>query len=72
MTLSWIVAWIIPKIISRSLEGHSEILHALMIGGSDKENDDYDSNTFRTLAETVNEVFWVSDPTGIQMQYVSL
>ncbi len=71
MTLSWIVAWILPRIISRSLEGHSEILHDLMMGGSNKNDDDYDSDTFISLAETVNEVFWVSDPTGIKMQYVS-
>ena len=74
IVLSWGAAWIIPKLLSESLEEHSGILRALLIGNDDRngeDNEDYDSQTFRHLAENVNEVFWVADQTGKKMQYAS-
>ena len=76
LMLSYGVAWIVPRAISESLEEHSDVLKAMLTdsrsgGASEDGNQDGESATFRELAENVNEVFWVADETGEDLQYVS-
>lgn len=78
LMLSWGVSWMVPKAITESVEQHSDLMRALLTGKKDestgKKNDDANSpegETFRQLAENVNEVFWVGDKAGRSLLYAS-
>lgn len=75
LMLSWGVSWLVPKAITESVEQHSNVLRALLTGKKIQSNDNSaeseEGETFRQLAENVNEVFWVAEKNGRDLQYAS-